>query len=199
MKTAIHDELFQLKISKPAYIQLQQVWNILYNPWEFSVDELMTVAKNNHLTLAIQFLEKTDPDDYLYAINSGKFMLDTPFEGTVILTRSLPVGHGVSVLTNVPRTCVSGSPTGHEYGYGGSGPTDLALDILNQFFPPKGKDRVRCFVGDCSEIAWEYRRSFGNQFIYGLDQQSDHTISLGDILNWFADNKLVPTRKFKTN
>jgi len=197
MKT-IHDELFQLKVSKWEYVQLQQAWSIVHDPWKYSAKEMLTVAKNNELTLAVEFLNRVDPDDYQYAVASGKFMLDIPFEGTVILTRSLAVGHfGASVLTNVPRTCISGSPTGHEYGYGGSGPSDLALDILNQFFPPKGKDRVKCFVGDCSAIAWEWRRPFGNRFIFGLEQQSDHAIPLGDILNWFANQKLIPTKNFK--
>lgn len=47
------------------------------------------------------------------------------FDGDVIL------GHeNGQILTNVPHTIVRHSPTGFAWGYGGSGPADLALNIL---------------------------------------------------------------------
>lgn len=39
------------------------------------------------------------------------------------------------VHTNVPRKYVWHSPTGFEWGYEGSGPADLALNILAMFIP----------------------------------------------------------------
>jgi hypothetical protein len=46
----------------------------------------------------------------------------------IILTRT-PVG----AHANVPHRLVCHSPTGFEWGYGGSGPADLALNILTVF------------------------------------------------------------------
>jgi hypothetical protein len=60
-----------------------------------------------------------------------------------------------SLRANVPRTVIEHSPTGFECGYGGSGPADLALNILNAFVPPRdAHDRVKCFRGHCSGFAW---------------------------------------------
>lgn len=49
-----------------------------------------------------------------------------------IILRRLPDG---SVWTNVPRVHVYHSPTGFEWGYSGSGPADLALNIVSMFVP----------------------------------------------------------------
>ncbi len=38
---------------------------------------------------------------------------------------------------NIPQEIVRHSPTGFEWGYGGSGPADLALNILAQYVPRK--------------------------------------------------------------
>lgn len=40
--------------------------------------------------------------------------------------------NGVAVV-NIPHRLVVHSPTGFEWGYGGSGPADLALNILARF------------------------------------------------------------------
>jgi hypothetical protein len=37
------------------------------------------------------------------------------------------------IHTNVPQRIVQHSPTGFAWGYGGSGPADLALNILSIF------------------------------------------------------------------
>src|SRR5579862_9119212 len=58
-------------------------------------------------------------------------------------------------VTNVPWSVVSHRPSGFEWGYGGSGPADLALNILNWFVPPgTDSDDVDCFYGTCSFLAW---------------------------------------------
>lgn len=40
-----------------------------------------------------------------------------------------------NALANIPHKLVYHSPTGFEFGYGGSGPADLALNILAQVLP----------------------------------------------------------------
>jgi hypothetical protein len=42
---------------------------------------------------------------------------------------------GENKIMNVRRTIVKHSPDGFEWGYGGSGPADLALNILAMFVP----------------------------------------------------------------
>jgi hypothetical protein len=44
------------------------------------------------------------------------------------------------IETNVPRRIIEHSPTGMEWGYGGSGPADFALNILSIFI---GEDAAR--------------------------------------------------------
>jgi len=39
-------------------------------------------------------------------------------------------------LVNIPQSLVYHSPTGFEWGYGGSGPAELALNILNLYVKP---------------------------------------------------------------
>ncbi len=65
-------------------------------------------------------------------------------------------------ISNVPRTVVHHSPTGYEWGYEGSGPADLALNILNQAVPPRsdGLDPVKCFQGEVSVTAWLLHHDF---------------------------------------
>jgi len=49
-------------------------------------------------------------------------------QGDIILSRDKG-----GIRTNVPHKLVMHSPTGFEFGYGGSGPADLALNILLLF------------------------------------------------------------------
>lgn len=52
-----------------------------------------------------------------------------PFKGDIVLKRS-PDG---AAITNVVCKEINHSPAGFEWGYGGSGPSDLALNILLMF------------------------------------------------------------------
>jgi len=64
------------------------------------------------------------------------------------------------------------SPTGFEYGYGGSGPAQLALALLADAI---GKP----------ELAIEHHQRFKWQVIAGLDQdQLVHEFTDGEILEW---------------
>ena len=59
--------------------------------------------------------------------SSGDYL--TPFHGDVVLSR---MEGGIKCM-NVPHAIIKHSPTGMEWGYGGSGPADLALNILMMF------------------------------------------------------------------
>lgn len=51
-------------------------------------------------------------------------------------------------LTNIPQVHVFHSPDGFEWGYGGSGPADLALNILALLIPISSRDGDPLFDGD---------------------------------------------------
>ncbi len=74
------------------------------------------------------------------------------------------------VNTNVPWSVISHSPDGFNWGYNGSGPADLALNILNAFVPPgtDGHEAVDCWKGQCSQTAWDLHRDFKNFFLAQL-------------------------------
>ena len=61
----------------------------------------------------------------------GLQRLSAPIDYDIELTRS----NDDCRVTNVPWTVIQHSPDGFEWGYEGSGPADLALNILNAFVP----------------------------------------------------------------
>jgi len=73
------------------------------------------------------------------------------------------------IHTNVPRRIVHHSPDGFEWGYGGSGPADFALNILS------------IFVGQ--EKAEQYHQAFKSEFVETLPKKGG-TIKRDDILKW---------------
>ena len=69
--------------------------------------------------------------------------IDTDFDGVVCERRSVTVSRPGSlpfdldvVATNVPWKTVMHSPDGYEWGYGGSGPADFALNVLLHYRVP---------------------------------------------------------------
>lgn len=93
------------------------------------------------------------------------------FEAGLDLRDQLP--HRVQ--TNVPWSVVEHSPSGFEWGYAGSGPADLALNILNLFEPPgsDGEEEVLCFRGQASRVAYELHQAFKEDFIACLPWEGD--------------------------
>lgn len=69
-----------------------------------------------------------------------------PFHGDVVLRR----GDGGEVMTNVPHRIVEHSPDGFEWGYAGSGPAELALNILAMFSDERtARELHQVFKFDC--------------------------------------------------
>lgn len=85
-----------------------------------------------------------------------------PLQDGIVLTR---VGHLVS--TNVPHLVVQHSPTGFEFGYAGSGPADLALNILEAMLNRLGYKghRTTCFQASCFSLADRLHQAFKVEFI----------------------------------
>ncbi|WP_321991505.1 DUF6166 domain-containing protein [Marispirochaeta aestuarii] len=79
------------------------------------------------------------------------------------------------IMVNVPHVVVYHSPTGFECGYGGSGPSELSLNILYQFL-----DYPRAF---------SLHQAFKWEFISGIDIQpgEEHLIENETIQCWIDD------------
>jgi hypothetical protein len=83
------------------------------------------------------------------------------------------------VVSNVPQDIIYHSPDGFEYGYGGSGPADLALNIL--FAVTKDKD-----------FAMKYHQQFKEMFIATLKQDvSIHIIPFEDVIDFIVEKQKV--------
>ncbi len=92
----------------------------------------------------------------------------------------------------MPRIVVRHSPTGFNYGYGGSGPSDLALNLAQAVATKLG------YKGDTSTqygspvfkaVFWFYH-PLSRVFIAPLDQDKDHVIPYEDVAN-FVKAKLA--------
>lgn len=84
-----------------------------------------------------------------------------------VILKRLPDGQGK--LINVPHKMVVHSPTGMEWGYGGSGPADLALNIL------------LCFTNEKTAVA--LHQAFKFEFIAPMPYQGG-VITAEEILAW---------------
>lgn len=71
------------------------------------------------------------------------------------------------VHTNIRHLVVHHSPDGYEFGYAGSGPADLALNICEILLNRLGYhgERVKCFEEDCWDLAWKLHQDFKFQFL----------------------------------
>lgn len=76
---------------------------------------------------------------------------------------------------NIPHGLTFHSPDGFEWGYGGSGPADLALNILAQFTSLRKAD--------------DLHQLFKREVIAKLDHDSNHTLKAEDIQAWIDDHK----------
>ena len=73
--------------------------------------------------------------------------------------------------TNVPHRVKRHSPTGFEWGYGGSGPSEFALNILS------------CYIGQAE--AEKYYMDFKRDFISGIQEYSG-VIKRDDVMRWLS-------------
>lgn len=96
-------------------------------------------------------------------------------------------GQGGIVKTNVPHAVVSHSPTGFNFGYGGAGPADLALNILEtalQAMDYKG-DRSQAWKGDCYRKAYALHQEFKWEFC--AKEGERHEIEFETVKQWLSE------------
>ncbi len=91
------------------------------------------------------------------------------YNGVGVKRETYPPTHVSDLLPNRSLKVVNHSPTGFEWGYGGSGPAQLALAILLDFTDDKDK-ALRYY----QDFKWEFvakwsREPNGEWFITGAD------------------------------
>ena len=93
-----------------------------------------------------------------------------------------------NVITNIPHLVTHHSPTGYEFGYGGSGPADLALNICEVMLNRLGwkGEREKMWRGDCWRKAYELHQEFKWEFIASIDKMNGKTIPYQEVEQWFA-------------
>ena len=101
---------------------------------------------------------------------------DEPITAGVFLRR-YPDG----VETNIPHRVTHHSPSGYEWGYGGSGPADLALNILEAALVELGHNgkRAECWRGGCFALAWALHQDFKRELIAPIPAE-------GGVIYWPA-------------
>ena len=101
---------------------------------------------------------------------------DEPITGGAIFRR-YPDG----IETNIPHHVTEHSPNGYEWGYPGSGPADLALNVLETALlamDHKGR-RMDGMKGSCFALAWALHQDFKREFIAALPHE-------GGVIYWPA-------------
>lgn len=126
--------------------------------------------------------------DKMHTEDLTDFRLDIPLEQGIVLRRV-----GETVYTNVPHLVTHHSPTGFEFGYGGSGPADLALNIVEAILKASGYqgERMKCYDGNCFKKAFELHQMFKREFIAGIDRDNGGEIPYSVAEKWVTDRIVV--------
>jgi hypothetical protein len=103
----------------------------------------------------------------------------------LVLQRDGDNDHAI-VRTNVPHLVVHHSPSGFEFGYGGSGPADLALNVCQWYLNSIGYEgqKTKCFDGTCWSLAWVLHQEFKWAFVSSASHKGI-TIPMSEIKKWF--------------
>lgn len=122
------------------------------------------------------------------------FIWDVPLSEKLVIGRERD-GDSTWVKTNVPHLVIEHSPDGFEFGYPGSGPADLALNICEWYLRHIGYDGqiMECFNGTtCFSLAFALHQDFKDAFVVGIPRYSRYghlgvgaEIPFSDIKAWF--------------
>lgn len=103
----------------------------------------------------------------------------------LILTRQ----PGGDATANIPQAVIYHSPDGFEWGYGGSGPADLALNVVEHYLSLTDWDgqRVKASKGTQGfNMSFLLHQQFKDDFLIGLAQDESHVIPFAEIETWMA-------------
>lgn len=92
-------------------------------------------------------------------------------------------------ITNVPHYCIQHSPDGFSWGYGGSGPADFALNILETILRATRFQggRMSTYSGSCFRLAWKFHQQFKREFLVGIDRNGSGYLAFEDIHGWLVE------------
>ncbi len=114
-----------------------------------------------------------------------------PFARALVMRRGLrPVAGDVErpggAVTNVPHLVVHHSPNGFEFGYGGSGPADLALNACQLYLNMTGYTgkETKCYDGTCWSLAFALHQQFKSYFIASAPK-TGRIVPFVEIDEWF--------------
>lgn len=122
-----------------------------------------------------------------------QFDNDIPFGKALVMRRAGQPGDADTrrtAITNVPHLVVHHSPDGFEFGYGGSGAADLALNVCQLYLnlvQYKGQ-KTKCYDGNCWSLAYTLHQDFKREFIAGVNWVKGASIPFGKIEAWFKTN-----------
>jgi hypothetical protein len=95
---------------------------------------------------------------------------------------------GSRCATNVPHLATHHSPNGFEFGYGGSGPADLALNIIEYALRNTGHDgqKTSAIWGEQEifKLSWDLHQRFKTEFIETIPQYAGGRIEFECVKNW---------------
>ncbi len=97
-----------------------------------------------------------------------------------------------TVVTNISHLVAHHSPEGYEFGYAGSGPADLALNVCQLYLnitDYQGR-KTKCWDGQCWTLAWMLHQDFKNAFVANAPK-SGTSIPFGEIDTWMKDHITV--------
>lgn len=124
---------------------------------------------------------------------ADRFDDEIPFGKALVLRRAGQAGdadHRRYAVTNVPHLVVHHSPDGFEFGHGGSGPADLALNVCQLYLNLThytGR-KTKCYDGNCWALAWSLHQKFKFDFIAKVNWVKGATIPFGKIDAWFTEH-----------
>jgi len=90
--------------------------------------------------------------------------------------------------TNIPQRYSYHSPGGFEWGYSGSGPADLALNVLAHFLPIDETTQIhRIALGIVTDTAWTLHQAFKRDFLEGMPEEGGH-LPAEEIKAWIEEH-----------
>lgn len=120
--------------------------------------------------------------------SDGESVSNISLNQALVLERDGDDDHAV-VRTNVSHLVVHHSPSGFEFGYAGSGPADLALNVCQWYLNSIGYEGMKsqCYDGKCWSLAYVLHQDFKRAFIANAPHRGI-TILMVTIKQWFEEN-----------
>jgi hypothetical protein len=113
-----------------------------------------------------------------------EFLAEPPMDRQIVMRRIKQEWY-----TNVPRVVINGSPAGFSWGYGGSGPTDFALNIIENLLIAQGYSgaTTACWKGRCFLVSYRLRHEFVQTFLVGVSQEEGGVIDTEAVRAWLTE------------